>query len=183
MCEDVVQWFRIVKDYLRFMGGTEEMHVSYIVTLLTGAARDHWDAHVNSLGGVRPNTILGMEALFIDRFGHPSRHIENLYEILTMRQGKQSVHEFAHAFESACGKLSNYDDSWAMQIFTWALQHDIALQVSMAEPQSLTEAIHKAETVDMTMRSVAMSQKGSTTSTSQQSNRRSWRGGYRGGFA
>ena len=83
-----------------------------------------------------------------------------------MHQGKQSVREFAHAFENACGKLSSYDDNWAMQIFTLALQCDIALQVSMAEPQSLAEAIQKAETMDMTMQYAAMSQKGSTTSTS-----------------
>ena len=138
------------------------MHVSYIVTLLTGAARDHWDNYMSSVDGVRPNTVRGMEALFVDRFGHASRHKENLHKILTMRQGKQTVREFAREFENACGKLSNYEDSWAMQIFTWALHRDIALQVSMAEPETLAEAVQKAENVDMAMRYASMSQKGST---------------------
>lgn len=183
LSDDVVQWFRIVKDYLHFMGGTAEMHVSYIVTLLTGAARDYWDNYVNSVDGVRPATVRGMEALFVDRFGHASRHKENLHKMLTMRQGKQNVREFAREFENACGKLSSYDDSWAMQIFTWALQRDIALQVSMAEPVTLAEAIQKAENVDMAMRYASMTPKGSTGQASQQQPRRPWRGGYRGGYA
>ena len=187
LSEDVTQWFRIVKDYLRFMGGTEEMHINYIVTLLIGAARDHWDNQMETLCGAMPASVQDLENMMADRFGHSSRHKENLHKILTMRQGKQSVREFSRAFENACGKLSSYDDNWAMQIFTWALNQEIALQVSMANPSSLAEAIKKAEDVDMARRYASMTVQSSTGSGQPQGqiqarNQLNWRGGQRGFF-
>ena len=187
LSEDVIQWFRIVKDYLRFMGGTEEMQISYIITLLSGAARDHWDVQVDAMAGTRPATVQDLENMMVDRFGHSSRHKENLHKILTMRQGKQSIREFSHAFQNACGKLSTYDDNWAMQIFTWALNHDIALQVSMANPSCLAEAIQKAEDVDMARRYASMTSdrftgSGNPQGQMQGGNQRNWRGGQRGFF-
>ena len=193
LSEDVVQWFRIVKDYLEFMGGTPAMQVSYVVTLLTGAARDHWDNILNQQGGIRPHSVTALETLMVERFGHASRHTENLHKILTMRQGKRSVREFARDFENACGKLTSYDDSWAQQIFTWGLNRDLAVQVSMAEPQSLAEAVQKAEQVDMAVRYATMNQgqqKGSTGQGNNPSrNAGNWRRGaggssgrFRGGY-
>lgn len=83
------------------------------MTLLTRVAKDHWDNIVNMRGGVQPGSIPELEALMIERFGHACRHTKNLHKILTMRQGKQSVCEYARNFENACGKLTSYDDSWA----------------------------------------------------------------------
>ena len=84
-------------------------------------------------GGIRPHSITALETLMVEWFGHASRHTENSHKILTMRQGKRSIHEFACDFENACGKLTLCDDSWAQQIFTWGLNHNLIVQVSMAE--------------------------------------------------
>lgn len=103
------------------------MQVSYVVTLLTSVAHDHWDNLVNMLGGGRPGSILELETLMVERFGHACRHTENLHKILTMRQGKCFVCEFASEFENAYKKLTSYNDNWAQKIFTWGLSRDVAV--------------------------------------------------------
>lgn len=109
------------------MGGSQSMQVSYVVALLTGVTRDHWDNVVNLRGGLRLGSILELEALMVERFRHTCRHTENLHKILIMRQGKRSVHEYTRNFENPYGKLLSYDSSWAQQIFMWGLGHDIAI--------------------------------------------------------
>lgn len=82
---------RLFAIYGRFPGHASQLRCDFT----DWGYRDHWGNLVNVLGDVRPSTISDLETIMMDRFGNASRHIENLHKILTMRQNKQTVREFA----------------------------------------------------------------------------------------
>ena len=59
-----------------------------------------------------------------------------------MRQGKNEMaHDYALCFEVVLNKILAYEESWVRNIFVWGLHANIAQEVNMKNPKTLTRAM------------------------------------------
>ena len=70
----------------------------------------------------------------------------------------QNLRAYASRFEGLLAKLSSYDHAWALDQFVTGLPARIAELVTIAEVPTLSQAIRKAEAVELSSRFISRAQ-------------------------
>ena len=182
--EDVHNWIAIVRNYFAFMQGFPQQEVAYAVQLLRDSAQDWWAWYLKVNGGRYPPDWPTMAGAMIVRFGSNMRAQMAQAHLMFIKQGKRSVREYAADFESNMGRLESYDEGMLLNMFIWGLQPQLAQAVSMKYPQSISQAIGYAETIELAIRtSQRPSGSGGSSGSGQSGNNQDGRGGFpqRGG--
>ena len=99
--QDVDIWLHQVEDYFALTKPSDEDGVAYLVLMLTGFARDWWEAEVKAHHGHQPATIAEMKMLLREAFSSPLRERHARAEIRNLRQKPgEDYHEYASRYKS-----------------------------------------------------------------------------------
>ena len=113
--EDVYVWTSIVSRWLDAIQGEPSRQMTYVVSLLRGAAYEwygHYETHTGCLGD---RTMLRLAML--ERFGSSIRAEKAQAGLRQLKQDKMTVLHYADAFESYLAQLGEYDESYYLTYF------------------------------------------------------------------
>lgn len=85
------------------------------------------------------------------RFGLPFHAKEAQARIMTIRQGKGKILEYSNEPLTLLNRLTSYDESWMLNIYTWGLQSHFAKHVSAYCPETVYDAIRIAEETEFSI--------------------------------
>ena len=84
------------------------------------------------------------------RFGSLTRVDRARATLRDIKQGQaETVRAYSTRFEALLGKLPSFDMDWAKTQFVWGLHTRVAELVTIAGPTDLSQAIRKAEEIEM----------------------------------
>ena len=136
------------------MQGTPQQKVAYAATLMRDNAHDWFMAYLCRNQGRSPRDWVTLSATLVEGFGSRLREKQALTNIMSMRQNRRSVQDYAPEFENCIGRLSSYDKATLLQIFIWGLEKDLPEKVSTTHPKTLLFAIGIAEDLELAIRFV-----------------------------
>ena len=135
--------------------------MAYVGTLLQGAAQLWFQRECNA--GRRPTTWDELAESLCGRFGNTTKADYAQSQLSSMRQGgNETAHDYALHFEAVLDKIPAYEESWVRNIFVWGLHANIAQEVNMKSPKTLTRAMQLAKRADVV---IAMSRRPSQRET------------------
>ena len=146
--DDVHVWTAIVDRWLRAIQGEPSGQLTYIVSLLRGAAYE-WYLHYETRTGC-PGDWTTLRHAMLERFGmsiHAEKARAGLYRL---KQDKMTVLQYAHAFESYLAQLGDYDESYYLAHFIFGLHPEIMRGVYIQQPESLPAAKNMAKKLELT---------------------------------
>ena len=88
----------------------------------------------------------------LDRFGSNIRSKEAQSQLISISQGRQSVHDYANRFETLLGRLDSIDEGLMLKQFIWGLQPDLTQSVILDYPRSIVQVISLAETTELAVK-------------------------------
>ena len=146
--DDVYVWTSIVDRWLSAIQGEPSGQLTFIVSLLRGAAYE-WYLHYETRTGC-PGDWTTLRHAMLERFGSSIRAGKARAALLQMTQGKMTVLEYFDAFESHLAQLETYDESFYLAKFILGLRPALLTQVLVQHPVTLLEAKVLAETLELT---------------------------------
>ena len=142
--QDVDIWLHQVEDYFALTKPSDDDGVAYLVLMLSGFARDWWEAEVKAHHGRQPATIEEMKMLLRAAFSSPLRERHACAEIRNLRQKQgEDYREYASRFKSLLARLpaGSYSDAIAMDDWIFGLNPPYGERVMALKPKTLQEAI------------------------------------------
>ena len=174
--DDVHVWTSIVDRWLSTVRGEPSTQLTYVVSLLRGAAFE-WYTSMETRTGC-PGDWTTLRHAMLERFGSSVRAGKARAALLQMTQGKMTVLEYFGAFESYLAQIDDYDESFFLAKFILGLRPSLLTQVLMQHPVTLLEAKGIAEELELTHSMVKAHQKQKkTTKISQHSGTQERRSG------
>ena len=121
--EDVHIWTSIVSRWLNTVQGEPSMQLTYVVSLLRGAASE-WYSHYETHTGC-PGDWTTLRLAMLERFGS-SIHVKKARAGLRqLKQANMTVLQYADAFESYLAQLGEYDESYYLTHFIFGLRPEV----------------------------------------------------------
>ena len=146
--EDVHVWTSIVDRWLNASQGEPSQQMTFVVSLLRGAAYD-WYRHYETRTGC-PGDWTTLRRAMLERFGTPIRAEKARSGIYRLRQGNMTVLQYSDAFESYLAQIDDYDEAQYLVHFIFGLRPEIMRLVYMQQPASLLAAKIMAEKLELT---------------------------------
>ena len=146
--EDVHVWTAIVSRWLETIQGEPSTQLTFIVSLLRGAAYE-WYQHYETRTGC-PGDWTTMCRAMLERFGTSIRAEKARAGLYQLKQDKMTVLQYAAAFESFLAQLGDYDESYYLVHFIFGLRPEIMRGVYIQQPDSLLAAKNMAERLELT---------------------------------
>ena len=146
--EDIHVWTSIVDCWLDASQGEPSQQMTFVVSLLRGAAYD-WYRHYETRTGC-PGDWTTLRRAMLERFGtsiHAKKARAGLYQL---KQDKMTVLQYADTFESYLAQLGDYDESYYLVHFIFGLRPEIMRGVYIQQPESLLAAKNMAEKLELT---------------------------------
>ena len=118
--DDLHVWTAIVDRWLSAIQGEPSVQLTYIVSLLRGAAYEwylHYETHIGC-----PGDWTTLRHAMLERFGtsiHAEKACAGLYRL---KQDKMTILQYAHTFESYLAQLGDYDESYYLTHFIFGLR-------------------------------------------------------------
>ena len=141
-------WTSIVSRWLSTVQGEPSKQLTYVVSLLRGAAIE-WYTSMETRTGC-PGDWTTLRNAMLERFGSSIRAGKARAALLQMTQGKMTVLEYFDAFESYLAQIEDYDESFYLAKFIFGLRPALLTQVFAQHPATLLEAKVLAETLELT---------------------------------
>ena len=117
--DDVHVWASIVDRWLRTVQGEPSTQLTYVVSLLRGAAIE-WYSSMETRTGC-PGDWTTLRNAMLERFGSSIRAGKARAALLQMTQDKMTVLEYFDAFESYLAQIEDYDESFYLAKFIFGL--------------------------------------------------------------
>ena len=146
--DDVHVWASIVDRWLDASQGEPSQQLTFIVSLLRGAAYD-WYRHYETRTGC-PGDWTTLRHAVLDRFGTTICAEKARAGIYRLRQDKMTVLEYADKFESCLAQIDDYDEAQYLVHFIFGLRPEIMRLVYVAQPATLLAAKTMAEKLELT---------------------------------
>ena len=146
--KDVHVWTSIVDRWLDASQGEPSQQMTFVVSLLRGAAYD-WYRHHETRTGC-PGDWTTLRRAVLERFGTTIRAEKARAGIYRLRQGSMSVLEYADKFESCLAQIDDYDEAQYLVHFIFGLRPEIMRLVYVAQPASILAAKTMAEKLELT---------------------------------
>jgi len=169
--QDVDTWLHQVEDYFELTKPSDQDGVAYLVLLLTGFARDWWEAEVKAQHGRQPATIEEMKMLMKAAFSSPLRERHARAEIRNLRQKPgEDYREYASRYKSLLARLpaGSYSDAIALDDWIFGLNPPYGERVMALKPKTLQEAISTMGELDIAHQFCRRDGKGQTSQTQSQ---------------
>ena len=141
--DDVYVWTSIVDRWLDTVQGEPSQQLTFIVSLLRGAAYE-WYMHYETRTGC-PGDWTTLRRALLERFGTSIRAEKARAGIYQLKQGKMSVLHYADAFESFLAQIDDYDEDQYLVHFIFGLRPEISRLVYIQQPASILAARNVAE--------------------------------------
>ena len=154
--EDVHTWTSIVTRWLDIIQGEPTAQLTFIVSLLRGAAYD-WYRHYETRTGC-PGDWTTLRLALLQRFGTSIRAEKARAGLYQLKQDKMTVLQYADAFESRLAQIENYDESYYLIHFIFGLRPEIMRGVYLQQPASILAAKEMAEKLELTHQCTASHQ-------------------------
>ena len=145
--EDVHVWTSIVDRWLDASQGEPSQQMTFVVSLLRGAAYD-WYRHYETRTGC-PGDWTTLRRAMLERFGTSIRAEKARASLYQLKQDKMTVLQYADAFESYLAQLGDYDESYYLVHFIFGLRPEIMRGVYIQQPESLLAAKNMAEKLEL----------------------------------
>ena len=146
--DDVYIWTSIVDRWLSTVRGEPLSQLTFIVSLLRGAAYE-WYLHFETRTGC-PGDWTTLRRALLERFGTSIRAEKARAGLYQLKQDKMTVLQYADAFESFLAQLGDYDESYYLVHFIFGLRPEILHGVYVQQPESLLAARTMAEKLELT---------------------------------
>ena len=159
--EDVHVWTSIVSRWLDTVRGEPSTQMTYVVSLLRGAAFE-WYTSMETRTGCLGDWATLCHAM-LERFGLSICAGKARAALLQMTQGKMIVLEYFDAFESYLAQIEDYDESFYLAKFIFGLRPALLTQVFAQHPATLLDAKVLAKTLELTQSMVNTHQTGKKT--------------------
>ena len=175
--DDVHVWTSIVSRWLDTVQGEPSTQLTYVVSLLRGAAIEWYNSMETRTGC--PGDWTTLRQAMLKRFGSSIHMKKARAALLHMTQGKMTILEYFDAFESYLAQLEDYDESFFVAKFIFGLRPSILTQVFVQHPATLLEAKGIAEELELTQSMVVVhrSEKKKTIKAAQHSGTQERRSG------
>ena len=154
--EDVHTWTSIVTRWLDAIQGEPTAQLTFIVSLLRGAAYE-WYHHYETRTGC-PGDWTTLRLALLQRFGTSIRAEKARAGLYQLKQDKMTVLQYADAFESRLAQIENYDESYYLIHFIFGLRPEIMRGVYLQQPASILAAKEMAEKLELTHQCTASHQ-------------------------
>ena len=118
--EDVHVWTSIVTRWLDAIQGEPSRQMTFVVSLLRGAAYE-WYLHYETRTGC-PGDWTTLRLAMLERFGSSIRAEKARAGLRQLNQDKMTVLQYADAFESYLAQLGEYDESYYLTHFIFGLR-------------------------------------------------------------
>ena len=141
-------WTSIVDRWLDVSQGEPSQQMTFIVSLLRGAAYD-WYRHYETRTGC-PGDWTTLRRALLERFGTTIRAEKARAGIYQLRQGSMSVLEYADKFESCLAQIDDYDEAQYLVHFIFGLHPEIMRLVYVTQPATILAAKTMAEKLELT---------------------------------
>ena len=155
--DDVYVWTSIVDRWLDAIRGEPSAQLTFIVSLLRGAAYE-WYMQYETRTGC-PGDWTTLHQAMLERFGLSIRVEKARAGIYQLRQDKMSVLQYAEAFESFLARIEDFDESQYLVQFIFGLRPEISRLVYLQQPASILAAKEMAERLELTHQATAMHQR------------------------
>ena len=146
--EDVHVWTSIVDRWLDASQGEPSQQMTFVVSLLRGAAYD-WYRHHETRTGC-PGDWTTLRRAVLERFGTTIRAEKARAGIYRLRQGSMTVLEYADKFESCLAQIDDYDEAQYLVHFIFGLRPEIMRLVYVAQPATILAAKTMAKKLELT---------------------------------
>ena len=146
--DDVHVWMAIVDRWLSAIQGEPSVQLTYIVSLLRGAAYE-WYLHYEMRTGC-PSDWTTLRQAMLERFGMSIRAEKARAGLYRLKQDNMTVLQYADAFESFLAQLGDYEESDYLVHFIFGLRPEIMRGVYVQQPASLLAAKNMAEKLELT---------------------------------
>ena len=113
--EDVHTWTSIVTRWLDAIQGEPTAQLTFIVSLLRGAAYDWYHSYEMRTGC--PGNWTTIRRAMLERFGMTIRAEKARAGLYRLKQDKMSVLQYAATFESYLAQIDDYDESYYLVHF------------------------------------------------------------------
>ena len=154
--DDVYVWTSIVDRWLDTVRGEPSQQLTFIVSLLRGAAYE-WYMHYETRTGC-PGDWTTLRQALLERFGTSIRAEKARAGLYQLKQDKMSVLRYADAFESFLAQIDDYDESYYLIHFIFGLRPEIMRGVYIQQPASILAAKNMAEKLELTHQATASHQ-------------------------
>ena len=179
--DDIHIWTSIVDRWLDTIRGEPSAQLTFIVSLLRGAAYE-WYMQYETRTGC-PGDWTTLRQAMLKRFGSSIRVEKARAGIYQLRQDKMTVLQYADAFESFLAQIEDFDESQYLIQFIFGLRPEISRLVYLQQPASLLAAKEMAERLELTHQATEMHQrhilKKKTNKTIRHRGTQEWRKGRR----
>ena len=179
--DDVYVWTSIVDRWFDTIRGEPSQQLTFVVSLLRGAAYEWYMQHETRTGC--PGDWTTLRQAMLERFGSSIRAEKARGRLYQLRQDKMTVLQYADAFESCLAQMEDYDESYYLVHFIFGLRPEIMRGVYLQQPASILAAKEMAEKLELTHQATASHQRHTkvkkTTKTAQHSGTQEWQSGRR----
>ena len=146
--DDVHVWTSIVNRWLDTVREEPSTQLTYIVSLLRGAAFE-WYTSMEAHTGC-PGDWATLCKAMLECFGSSIHADKACATLLQMTQGNMTVLQYADAFESCLAQLEDYNESFYLTKFIFGLCPAILTEVFVQRLATLLEAKRIAEELELT---------------------------------
>ena len=146
--DDVYVWTSIINRWLGTIQGEPSMQLTFVVSLLRGAAYE-WYVHYETRIGC-PGDWTTLRIAMLERFGSSIRAEKARAGLRQLKQDNMTVLQYANAFESYLARLGEYDESYYLTHFIFGLRPEVMRGVYIQQPESLLAAKNMAEKLELT---------------------------------
>ena len=146
--DDVHVWTAIVDRWLSAIQGEPSAQLTFIVSLLRGAAYE-WYLHYETRTRC-PGDWTTLRHAMLERFGTSIRAKKARAGLYRVKQDNMTVLQYADAFESFLAQLGDYEESDYLVHFIFGLRPEIMRRVYVQQPASLLPAKNMAEKLELT---------------------------------
>ena len=146
--DDVHVWTAIVDHWLSAIQGEPSVQLTYIVSLLRGAAYE-WYLHYETRTGC-PGDWTTLRRAMLERFGTSIRAEKARAGLYRLKQDNMTALQYADAFELFLAQLGGYEESDYLVHFIFGLRPEIMRGVYVQQPASLPVAKNMAEKLELT---------------------------------
>ena len=145
--EDVYVWTSIISRWFDTVQGEPSRQLTYVVSLLRGAAYE-WYQHYETCIGC-PGDWTTLRHAMLERFGSSIRAEKARAGLRQLKQDKMTVFQYADAFESYLAQLGDYDEAYYLTHFIFGLHPEVLRGVYIQQPESLLVAKNMAEKLEL----------------------------------
>ena len=145
--EDVYVGTSIVSRWFDTVQGEPSRQLTYVVSLLRGAAYE-WYQHYETRTRC-PGDWTTLRHAMLERFGSSIRAEKARAGLRQLKQDKMTVLQYADAFESYLAQMGDYDEAYYLTHFIFGLRPEVLRGVYIQQPESLLAAKNMAEKLEL----------------------------------